>query len=133
MQLHDYTPLFQVEKKWRRIDNINIPEMSYRAAAWGGGAGVIAAVLWFTVLGRVIGLLPLPTLVAFLLPTAFIAGSAWGFGKAATSRMKYGKELSQLTRSWMGYRFGPRHIVDFTAWKGNKREAVFVEAVVVTA
>lgn len=132
MQLHDYTPLFQVEKKWRRIDNINIPEMSYRAAAWGGAAGVTATVLWFTVLGRVVGLLPLPTLFEFLLPAAFIIGSAWGFGKAATSRMRYGKELSELTRSWVAFRTSPHILVDFLPWKPDRTQAVLAEAVVAT-
>lgn len=117
MQLNDYTPLFQVEKKLRRIDNITIPEVTYRQALWGGGAGLLATVVWFTVLGRLVGLLPLPGAVSFLLPVAFIAGIAVFFGKAATSRMRYGKELAQLVSSWVTFRRTPRRQVDFTAWQ----------------
>jgi hypothetical protein len=131
MLLNDYTPLFQVEKKLRRIDNITIPEVSYRAAGWGGAAGTLATVLWLALLGPVSGLLPLPGLLRLLLPVLFVAGTAVLVGKAATSQMRYGKELSQLAASWARFLRTPRRQVDFAPWRHPEAPAaVHVEAVV---
>lgn len=130
MVLNDYTPLFQVEKKLRRIDNITIPEVSYRAALWGGMSLALATVVWFTMLGPLLSLFNLGGVLSLLLPVVFIAGSAAIGGKLATSKMKYGKELSQLVVSWVRYRTNSRTLVNFKPWKPEPALDFVVEAVV---
>ena len=130
MVLNDYTPLFQVEKKLRRIDNITIPEVSYRSALWGGLSLVVAIIVWFTMLGPLLSLINLNGFLSLLLPVVFIGGMAAIGGKVATSKMKYGKELSQLVVSWVRYRNNPRTLVNFKPWKPEPPLSVVVEAVV---
>jgi hypothetical protein len=132
VQLHDYTSLFQVEKKWRRIDNITIPEISYRAALWGGGAALISSTIWFTLVGRVIGLLPLPGLLTVALPVLFITITSVAMGKAATTRMRYGKELTGLVGSWIKYRRNPKRFIGFIPWSGDTVTRVEVETIIDT-
>ena len=129
MELQDYTPIFDVEKKFRGVNNIRTPEVSYRAIFWGGGALVVSSAVYWFLLRPVIGLLPLPTPALIIMGAALVLLPAIIFGKAATSKMAHGKELIDLVSSWATYRFSSQQYSDFRPWKSAEK-TVHIETVI---
>lgn len=127
MELNDYTQIFDVEKKFRGVNNIRTPEVSYRAVGWGGAALLVSSMVYWFLFKPILGLLPLPVFFQVILAFILILVPALTFGKAATSRMAHDKELVALVRSWVRYRTSPRHYADFAQWREHRGE-VIVEA-----
>jgi len=124
MELNDYTPIFDVEKKFRGVNNIRTPEVSYRAVGWGGGALLVSSMVYWFAFKPILGLLPLPLFFQAMMAFLLILLPAIALGKAATSRMAHGKELVELASSWVRYLISPRQYADFSQWKDSDGEVV---------
>lgn len=110
MHARDYTSTFQVEKRFRRIQNIRIPEVTYREAAWGAGTFIVLLTLWLLAIAPLLTLLHVPTPMTALTAVAVLVGGSVVAGKAATSKMRYDKELIALVSSWASYQTSARRL-----------------------